>query len=220
MKKAFIAFVALILISASLSAQKTVKVRFGVEAGFNLTKWNGDFLPNYELEIPSSAADIEDAGFNPGFHIGGLADLMITEKWTIQPELLLSYEGTKANDVKVTAMYIKVPVLVYYKFHNVGPGTLYPGLGFFFAGAVGGKVDGETNTFGDEGIMDEFDWGLNVKVTYEMSKFVNGMFASLGFSQGLTTSKTLGLGLSVGYKFAYCKFLKRAYNTGILEYNP
>jgi hypothetical protein len=104
---------------------------------------------------------------------------------------------------------------------NVGPGQLSPGLGLFFAGGVCGKSDKtERNTFGVGGILDEFDWGPTVKVGYEFQEVANGLYLNLGFSQGLTTSKTTGLNLSVGYKFQYWKGIKRAYNTGILEYNP
>jgi hypothetical protein len=225
MKKIVFMLAAMILCSLSLSAQNEVKLRFGLLGGFNMTKWNGELLPDYSktyndfLEA-SSIDDLEDAGFTPGFHVGALADMVINDKWSIQPELLFAMEGSKVVDDKFSALFIKIPVVVYYNFLNVGPGQLSPGLGVYFAGAVGGSRGDGGDTFGKEGVLDEFDWGVNVKVNYEFQKFASGLFAGLYFAQGLTTSKTTGFGLSVGYKFKYWKYLKRVYNTGVLEYNP
>ncbi len=253
MKKILFAVVAILFGSLTVSAQKDVKVRFGLEAGFNMTKWNGELVPNYTFPTESLLSGFDDSGIKPGFHAGALADLIIQERWSIQPEVLFSLEGSKIKFpgtdkmAKVSAMYIKIPVLVYYNIKNVGPGQLSPGLGLFLAGGVGGKYEIETSpvtaaengdmfavldwavnggtetykTFDDEeGILDQFDWGLNVKVFYEMQKVVSGLFFSAGFSQGLSTSKSTGISVSVGYKFPYVKFLKKAYNTGLLEYNP
>lgn len=231
MRKIAFAIVALITLfgTMTVSAQKDVKVRFGVEGGFNMTKWNGEVLPYYDLsgigEIPRS---LDDASIQCGFHAGVLADLVIQDHWSIQPELLFTMEGSKlatslAGDslgtseesVKAKAFYIRIPILVYYNFTNIGPGQLSPGLGFFFAGGVAGEAFD-----GDSPLLDEFDWGLNVKVAYELQKYAPGLFMSAGFSQGFTTSKSTGMNITVGYKFKYAKFLKKVYNTGILEYNP
>ena len=79
------------------------------------------------LETPT-LVDLEDAGFTPGFHVGALADMVINEKWSIQPELLFAMEGSKVVDDKFSALFIKIPVVVYYNILNVGPGQLSPGL--------------------------------------------------------------------------------------------
>lgn len=233
MKKIVFMLAAMVLCAFSLSAQKEVKLRFGVLGGFNMTKWNGDgFLPDYNSETkegitPTTFSKFEDAGFTPGFHVGALADMVINDKWSIQPELLFTFEGSKVAKVtesfevkesKYTALFIKIPLIVYYNILNVGPGQLSPGVGPYFAGAIGGSGD-EGDTFGPNG-FDEFDWGLNVKVNYEFQKFASGLFAGAYFAQGFTTSKTTGFGISVGYKFQYWKYLKKVYNTGVLEYNP
>jgi hypothetical protein len=231
MRRLAFAIVALMsfICTMSVSAQKDVKVRFGVEGGFNMTKWNGEVLPHYDLagigEIPRI---LDDASIQCGFHAGVLADLVIQDHWSIQPEILFTMEGSNlstslegdslglsSESQKVKAFYIRIPILVYYNFTNIGPGQLSPGLGFFFAGGVAGEA-----FEGDSPLLDEFDWGLNVKVAYELQKYAPGLFLSAGFSQGFSTSKSTGMNVTVGYKFQYAKFLKRAYNTGILEYNP
>ncbi|MBR6659147.1 MAG: PorT family protein [Paludibacteraceae bacterium] len=225
MKKIVFMLAAMVLCAFSLSAQKEVKLRFGVLGGFNMTKWNGELLPDYSESIEdvlaaSSFTDLEDAGFTPGFHVGALADMVINDKWSIQPELLFAFEGSKVFDDQFRALFIKIPVIVYYNILNVGPGQLSPGIGPYFAGAVGGSSKEYGDTFGKDGVLDEFDWGLNVKVNYEFQKFASGLFAGAYFAQGFTTSKTTGFGISVGYKFQYWKYLKKVYNTGVLEYNP
>lgn len=241
MKKIFIALAALFLLSSGAVAEKDVKVRFGLEGGFNLTKWNGDLMPDYKVspELIKATANIDDASVKPGFHAGALMDIIIQNKWSIQPEFLFQLEGSEltlpftATDdegnvvaegevtEKYTAGYIRIPVVIYYNIANVGPGQLSPGLGLFFAGGVCGKgSETDRETFGVDGILDEFDWGLNVKFGYEFQQFASGLYLNAGFSQGLSTSKSTGMNFSVGYKFQYWKGIKRAYNTGILEYNP
>ncbi|MCQ2209783.1 MAG: PorT family protein [Paludibacteraceae bacterium] len=225
MKKIFFSLLVMLLGSLTVSAQKDVKVRFGLEGGFNMTQWNGEMVPNYTLPTESIITEFSDAGLKPGFHAGGLMDLVIQDHWSIQPELLFAMEGSKIkvgeeDFVNATALYIRIPILVYYNFLNVGPGQLSPGIGIFLSGGVGGTVENGGKTFGTDGILDEFDWGANVKIAYELQKVASGLFFSAGFSQGLTTSKSTGLSVSVGYKFQYAKIFKRAYNTGVLEYNP
>lgn len=246
MKKIFIALATLLFLSSNVFAEKDVKVRFGLEGGFNMTKWNGDLMPDYNVSpnLIAKTADIDDASVRPGFHAGALMDIVIEKHWSIQPEILFQLEGSEVTSPiigakyneegevigdevtgeiteKYTAGYIRIPVLLYYNIMNVGPGQLSPGLGFFFAGGVCGQSDiTRRSTFGVDGILDEFDWGANVKVAYEFQSKISGLYLSAGFSQGFTTSKSTGLSVSVGYKFPYWKGIKRAYNTGILEYNP
>ena len=127
MKKIVFMLAAMMLCAFSLSAQKEVKLRFGVLGGFNMTKWNGDgFLPDYNSETkegitPTTFSKFEDAGFTPGFHVGALADMVINDKWSIQPELLFTFEGSKVAKVtesfevkesKYTALFIKIPLIV------------------------------------------------------------------------------------------------------------
>ena len=247
MKKIVFALATLLLLTSNAFAEKDVKVRFGLEGGFNMTKWNGDLMPNYGVspDLISATANIDDASVRPGFHAGALMDIIIEKHWSIQPEVLFQLEGSEITTPtiipvlneegemvgqeigdetfteKYTAGYIRIPVVLYYNIMNVGPGQLSPGLGVFFAGGVcGSGSESGRSTFGVDGILDEFDWGPTVRVGYEFQNVANGLYLNLGFSQGLTTSKSTGLNFSVGYKFQYWKGLKRAYNTGILEYNP
>lgn len=147
MKKIAI-LLSLLFCSLFASAQNDVKVRFGVEAGYNLSKWDGDYK------------DLLGTSFKHGFNLGGLAEIQINQRWSVQPEFLLSMEGTKTDGRtfafgtqgnqdnvvyftapdKVDAWFLKVPVYATYSF-NVGPGRLSPGLGLYLAWAIAGKTN-------------------------------------------------------------------------------
>jgi hypothetical protein len=202
MKKIFITFILSILCLNGLYAQESALVRFGAKAGFNMTKWGGDFNKK------------DKTSFLPGFHAGGVAEMMLSPKWSIQPELLFSFEGTNTELLDdIRAMYIKIPVLFYYNFRT-GPGRLSPGIGPYFSAGIGGKAGNDINTFGSKGLTSHFDWGLQVKVSYDlyyMNSNLEGLFGALGFSQGFGDSHSIGLSLSVGYKFGYSKWLNRPF---------
>lgn len=213
MKKIFLVLSLLLAASASMvQAQEDVKVRFGVTAGFAMTKWNGDFdLGGEDFSFSPGTS------FNPGFRGGVVAELQLSQKWSVQPEVLFSYEGTKLDSIgTASAMYIKVPILVYRNFQNIGPGQLSPAIGPYFSFGLGGSADGE-ETLGYDGIAEKFDWGLQFRVNYEMQKYVEGLYAYIGYEQGLTSTYNMGLMAGVGYKFAYSKWLKAAQG-GIFSY--
>ncbi len=201
MKKIFFAFSLMFLSFVwTVQAQQDVTVRFGGVAGFNMSKWGGDFSDNLKTT------------FKPGFHIGGVAEMIINPKWSIQPELLFALQGTNSDvlDKGISAMYLKVPLVVYRSFSIAkGTGRLSPGLGIYCAEGIGGKFDGDQNTFDHTG---RFDWGLEIRVNYEMPKDkLKGFFAGIGFSQGFSKARPMVLGLSVGYKFKESEWLSSTY---------
>lgn len=262
-------FLLLLFCSIATFAQNDVKVRFGLQGGFNMSKWSGDYQ------------DLYGTKFRMGGNFGGVAEIQINPLWSVQPEILLSMEGTKtsgtiigfcqeaeferAADDKyqtedlifevpddVSAWFIKVPIYVMYNF-QVGPGRLSPALGIYVAWAFTGD-SGSEGTFSDnsyyrrvnnilkedynnnpqyyseedvknmelwdKSVPRRFDYGIGVKAIYEMEQKVPGLFASVGATEGLTGAYNLNLQFSLGYKFKYNKWLRKAYNTGILEYNP
>lgn len=152
-------FLSFLLCTMAVFAQNDVKVRFGGEAGWNMSKWAGDY------------EDLYGTKFRMGGNAGVLAEIQVNQHWSIQPEFLVSIEGTKTkggtinfceNAVtdegpmsfvlpdNVSAWYFKVPIWVLYSFQNVGPGRLSPGVGVYCAWAFKGKVgDGDVGTFSD-----------------------------------------------------------------------
>lgn len=107
MKKLIFAAVALLTISAT-QAQKRATARFGLKGGLNVSTLAGDGV---------------DATPAIGGHIGGLVDIKIANKFSIQPELLLSLQGAKSeysyttggysysSEDKIALTYLNFPVI-------------------------------------------------------------------------------------------------------------
>ncbi|MGO3183744.1 MAG: porin family protein [Aequorivita sp.] len=83
MGKLYIAITLIFLISTASTSQN---VQYGVKAGMNISKLSGnsnDPFSRYDGKV--------------GFHLGGIIELALNEKFSIQPELLYSYQGTDIN---------------------------------------------------------------------------------------------------------------------------
>ena len=64
-------------------------IKYGVKGGLNLSNLKGDY-PNLSDE------DVKlDTKSSIGFHIGGFLEYKINDKFSIQPELLISMQGNK-----------------------------------------------------------------------------------------------------------------------------
>lgn len=80
--KKLILFSVIILISASVQAQKR-EVEFGLKGGLNYSSFR----------TPDAANDVYKAKF--GFYLGGFATFEITEKFKVQPELQFAVQGAR-----------------------------------------------------------------------------------------------------------------------------
>ena len=93
MKKLFVMAVLLIAGSSSMSAQG---IDFGVKAGANFAKLDGDGIDGDNLT---------------SFHVGALLEVNVFENFSVQPEVLYSSQGTKIEDEDIKLDYLSVPVL-------------------------------------------------------------------------------------------------------------
>ena len=84
----------MVAISVSVNAQK-----FGLKGGVNLSK----------IKINSQGVS-EFADNKISFYVGGLLDFKINDKLHVQPEVLLSSEGSKGFDVK----FVNIPLMFKY----------------------------------------------------------------------------------------------------------
>ena len=103
MKKLILIISLIIFTSTTLKAQESVL--FGVKGGVNFTKMNSDkFADNSRV----------------GFHVGLLAEIPLDNKFSIQPEVLYSTQGTKAQvilfggnpTIDFHLDYIQVPLVI------------------------------------------------------------------------------------------------------------
>lgn len=161
---------------------------FGVQAGFNLS----NMLAKNDL-VKSS-----DYNLAPGFHFGGVAEMPITEMFSVEGKLLFSTKGfnykTSSSNVKVNCFlfYTEIPIMAKANFEigNVGVfGLLGPYMGIGLTGRVKQVVgsDKETETIkwgsnGDEDDFKRFDFGMAIGGGVEVGVFQFGINYNLGLA--------------------------------------
>ncbi|WP_298521113.1 porin family protein [uncultured Kordia sp.] len=183
MKKLLIVLTGLFFI-ANANAQD---VKFGVKAGVNF-------------------ANVEGAPVNldsrTGFHVGVTTELMFSDKFSVQPEVIYSAQGAKLDNIGTTELdYIAIPVMAKY--------YIIDGLSIEAGPQVSFLVN-DTVTYEDSALendnanVESFDFGVNFGLGY---KFNNGFFAQARYNLGIAaiqenpdiTNRVFQL--SVGYQF-------------------
>ncbi len=169
-------------------------VLFGAKAGVNFTSMNSDsFSENNTMT---------------GLHLGLLAEIPITTKFSIQPEVFYTTQGTEAEVIMLGGSprtieykldYIQVPVLA--KFYLTESLAIAAGPSFNFL--VDEEVYGEETDFGNS-----FEFGGAVGVSYN---FTGGFFADARYFHGFTdafdsenyidSSKNYGFQVGIGLMF-------------------
>lgn len=187
------------------------KAQFGIKGGLNSSNFSGD----------TEGVDFKS---RIGFNVGIFAAIMLSEKITLQPEILYSTQGAKAvnvtvpyddmlftGDVKFNLSYINIPVMFKYYVADKFNLEAGPQIGFLTSAETSTKLDGSNQTV-DEDAKDYFesvDFGFNVGAGYD---FTDKIFAGIRYNIGLSNvfktqpgddSETQNsvFSLSVGYKF-------------------
>lgn len=87
-------------------------ISFGIKGGLNFS------TQDFSYETTEDAYDLGTASLT-ALHFGLFADISLSEKLDLRPELLYSKEGAKINliitDFKQTFTFLKVPILLAYK---------------------------------------------------------------------------------------------------------
>lgn len=192
-------------------------VKFGAKAGLNLS----------DLSFSHGT----DPDSKVGFHLGGFAEIGLTDKFAIQPELVFSTQGGKQEysenysepgysysyneETKYNLSYINLPVIA--KFYVIKSLALEAGPQIGFVTGAKAKYEWTENDGGDvfsaSGERDfkkdikGTDFSFNFGASYN---FTDNLFAGLRYNVGLTDIedtdspnevKNSVLSLSVGYKF-------------------
>ena len=174
--------------------------KFGVKAGLNVGTLSGDFedtFVNTDMEM------------RPSFHVGGFAEIKLTDKFAIQPELLYSVEGGRqdvpgeSDKLIWDLAYINLPIMA--KFYPIPKLSIEAGPQIGFLTKAEATFDGDTVAdFKDDSKSTAIS--LNLGAGYN---FTDHIFGSLRYSIGMTDiidendfdSKSNVLALSAGYKF-------------------
>ena len=187
--KKIILFVVAILAFGYADAQKT---QFGVKAGVNFATLTGD--------APGASSKV-------GFNVGGFAEIKISTKFSIQPELLYSTQGAKVEsegvNVDFNLSYLNIPVMAKYYVSPKFSLEAGPQIGFLMSAK--GKTMGESVDIKD--FFNSTDFGINIGAGYDFTnQFSGGIRYNFGISNiaadsGGDSVQNSVISLSVGYKF-------------------
>lgn len=154
---------------------------FGVKGGINLSNFSGDGIDSYNNPSGRTA-----------FNLGLLAEIPLSDRFSIQPEVLYSGQGydiadrNDANDIEYQLDYINVPVLA--KFYVTDGLSLEAGpqVGFL----VNSEIDYNPSNPNDNNSIslneDQFntvDLSVALGASY---KFNGGFFVSARYNAGLS----------------------------------
>jgi hypothetical protein len=201
MKRTFLLIaIAIVGLSNSVNAQEYWN--FGVKGGVNFTNMTSN--------------GFKDKNSRTGFHLGVLAEIPVGDRFSMQPEVLYSTQGTEATRMfsgdrihgEYQLDYIQVPVIA--KFYVIDGLALEAGPSFNFL--VEEEYDFEDNGISleqDSELGSTFELGGAVGASYKFNNgfFLNGRYA-LGFTDAFDDSnfdsdaiKNSGFQLGVGFQF-------------------
>lgn len=174
---------AVVLTATFANAQKDMK--FGVKGGLN------SFTVTNQTGAKSKIA----------FQLGGFAEFKVSDKFSVQPELMFTSQGAKGDLATLNLSYINIPVIAKYYVTEELSLQAGPQIGFLMSA----KSD-------DTDVKDQLksmDYGLNLGAGYNLNENMSlDLRYYLGFAQlqkdlatGESASHNAGLLLSFGYKF-------------------
>lgn len=181
--------IAMLLSAFTASAQL---VTFGVKGGANFASMNGD--------------DADGLDGRTSFHIGALAELGLTDAFSLQPELLYSGQGFSDSfdgfDVTGKVDYLNIPVMA--KYYVIEGLSIEAGPQFGVLTSA--EVEGEGESEDIKDLLKTSDFALNIGAGYKMNSGVN---FNLRYSLGMTDIPEEGDGdfkhgvlqVSLGYFF-------------------
>lgn len=161
MKKSILFIAAMVLSTTFAAAQEFVY--FGVKGGVNFSNFSGDGF-----------SDFKDESARTGYHLGLLAEVPVSDRFSVQPEVLYSAQGFDLvrrednEDVEHQLDYITVPVMA--KFYLLEGLALEAGPQFGFV--VEESIDfgnEEQEIFNDS--RNDFDLSVGLGASYKFNNF-------------------------------------------------
>lgn len=197
----------IIFVFGFTNAQTKKETSFGIKGGLNIATWIGD-VGNVNSKI--------------GFHIGGFAEIKVSNKFSFQPELLYSTQGVTFKNVlvnvggidysadgKINLSYLNIPILVKYYAMKKFSLEAGPQIGFLTAAKTEATVNGNTVVEDIKYNFESLEFSMNFGAGYNFTKNISaGVRYNFGLSNiakeqsGYKSNvKNSILSLSVGYKF-------------------
>mgnify|MGYP003132408040 CR=1 FL=1 len=177
MKKVF--FIAVLAVFG-VTATQAQEVRLGAKGGVNFSSFAGDGFDAFD-----------DPEGRTSFHIGAFAEIPVSERFSIQPEVLYSGQGFDlvsregADDTEVQLDYINVPVMAKVYLIEGLYAEAGPQIGF----NVKNEIDSDPDDAGsgeiaiNEDVINDIDFSVGVGAGY---RFNNGLFLNARYNFGLT----------------------------------
>jgi hypothetical protein len=177
-----LALLAFVYAGAQEKDKPVKETKFGSKLGMNLANLAG--------------SDAGDANIIIGFNAGLFVEIPISDKFTFQPEILYSAQGSKSEgplnvegtiyNVEATLKfnYINIPLM--FKYHVDKNFSLEAGpyVGFLASSKLKAKIEGlGTETIDMNDNLKSTDIGLGIGMNYEFSDVI---FANARYQGGLT----------------------------------
>ena len=163
-------------------------------AGFESHAQGIHIIPKVGLNL-SSLSHV-DGSTIAGLNAGVSLEILLTEKFGIEPGVLFSMQGTKIGSEKIHLDYINIPV--YAKYYVLG------GLNVFAGPQVGFNVRAKSGGERVKDLVRTADFGLGLGVGYQ---FGWGLMVSANYTFGFvniekdTSTKNGVFQLNVGWRF-------------------
>lgn len=163
-------FLALVLSGGCLLSFGQVK--YGAKAGLNLANFAGDVDGN-KMKL--------------GIHLGGFADVTLSEQFSFHPELVFSSQGAKSDwefegmsgTAKTNLTYLNLPLLAQYNHESGFFAQTGPQLGFLLSAKS--KADGHKEDVKDGFKTIDFAWAFGAGYLTKSNIGFNARF-NLGLS--------------------------------------
>ena len=182
------------------NAQET---KFGVKGGLNVANLTGD--------------EDEDNSSKVGFHVGGFVEIKVSDKFSVQPELLFSTQGTQAEysesgvsfKAKINLSYLNIPVMAKYYVAEGFSLEAGPQIGFLTSAKYKIESEGNDSEVDAKDDFESVDFGVNFGAGYDFTENLSvGLRYNLGLSNVYKTeagddfkNSNNVFSVSLGYKF-------------------
>ncbi|MFT3739715.1 MAG: porin family protein [Breznakibacter sp.] len=197
------------LFLATISTVSFSQIHFGAKVGLNIS----------QIEFSSNTGTDESPRLAPVF--GAFAEISINDKFSFQPELHYSMEGTVMSgsmyfeefdeeidmDITFKTDYLNIPLLAKYKFGNGLCLQAGPQIGFLMKAKVTAEAEDVEATEDAEDAFESLNTSIALGAAYELK---NGLGFDLRYNFGLSnvlkdsgdeTGRLNTLQISAFYKF-------------------
>ena len=197
----------MLIIVCGLQAIKAQKTSFGIKGGLNYSNFHGS---NEVIDLFESIGS--GYKYKAGFHAGVFVKVDLSNKFYLQPELLISFQGSKQDnenvelsdafgneltnslDVRINTnlIYVALPIMGKYYVDENFSVEFGPQLGYMLSGKINHKVTDSG------GLSDEFLADINAEGDFDIEN-TNNLDLGINLGVGYDLTNELGIGIRYNY---------------------